>query len=35
MKLVADEIDHELNKSEFSEEKKKLIGKMKAYLERI
>ena len=35
MKLVADEIDHQLNKAEFSEEKKMLIGKMKAYLERI
>jgi hypothetical protein len=35
LKLVADEVDHLLNKAEFAEEKKKLIGKMKAYLERI
>jgi len=35
MKLVADEIDHQLNKDEFSEMKKVLIGKMKAYLERL
>ena len=35
IKLVADEVDHLLNKAEFAEEKKKLIGKMKAYLERI
>jgi hypothetical protein len=35
LKLVADEVDHQLNKTEFSEEKKMLIGKMKAYLERI
>jgi hypothetical protein len=35
IKLVADEVDHQLNKTEFSEEKKMLIGKMKAYLERI
>lgn len=35
MKLVADEIDHQLNKAEFTTEKNKVIGKMKAYLERI
>jgi hypothetical protein len=35
IKLVTDEVDHLLNKAEFAEEKKKLIGKMKAYLERI
>jgi len=35
IKLVADEVDHQLNKAEFAEEKKRLIGKMKAYLERI
>ncbi len=35
IKLVADEVDHQLNKTEFSEEKKMLIGKMKAYLGRI
>ena len=35
IKLVADEVDHQLNKAEFAEAKKKLIGKMKAYLERI
>ncbi|MDG2226599.1 MAG: hypothetical protein P8L20_02590 [Flavobacteriales bacterium] len=35
IKLVADEVDHQLNKVEFAEEKKRLIGKMKAYLERI
>jgi len=35
MKLVADEIDHQLNKNEFSVMKDQLIGRMKAYLERI
>ena len=35
MKLVADEIDHLLNKNEFSEMKNQLMSKMKAYLERI
>ena len=35
IKLVADEVDHQLNKAEFPEEKKRLIGKMKAYLDRI
>lgn len=35
IKLVADEVDHQLNKAEFAEEKKRLIGRMKAYLDRI
>ena len=35
IKLVAEEVDHQLNKAEFAEEKKRLIGRMKAYLDRI
>jgi hypothetical protein len=33
MKLVADEVDHQLNKAEFEVLKDKLISEMKAYLE--
>ncbi len=33
IKLVADEVDHQLNKAEFSELKDKLIIKMKEHLQ--
>ncbi len=34
LKLVADEVDHQLNKSEFKARKVKLINKMEAFLEK-
>ena len=32
LKLVADEVDHSINKAEFALQKDKLIAKMEAYL---
>lgn len=35
LKLVADEVDHQLNKAEFTIKKDELITEMKAYLAKV